>query len=206
MKDRLISISEVIEDWVKRSKKLKGNVNSASQGRDFEESRQQQLVFSCWEEAVGKKVASVVTPYKFERGILYVCTESSSWAQEISFMKMEIIRKINEKLGGNFVADIYCRIGMPGGIAKQRRGERESKTLIATQLAKIKLPKEIEQRVNEMVSAIQNDELRDLMRRVFTLHMKLKLWRQRHGLKRCENCGEVYKADEKACPICSIKE
>ncbi len=204
MREKPVSIGEIMDDWLK-GKKFAGSPKLTPKGEDSEELQRQQIIFSCWEEAAGKRIARAVKPYKFERGTLYVCTESSSWAQEISFIKPELIRKINEKIGENLVANIRCRIGMPRESVKREQPQKGSMTPTPLELARIKLPKQVEQRVDEMVSPIQDDELRGLLRRVFSLHMKLKLWRERHGLKRCENCGEIYKSDEKECPICSAK-
>lgn len=205
MKEEPQPIGEVIESWLKR-KKFVGSVKRAFESReeDSEEARH-QLVFACWEEAVGKRIAKAVIPYRFERGILYVCTESSSWAQEIPLIKPEIIRRINEKLGRDFVSDIHCRIGTPRRSMGQKQATKDFRMPTPTELAKVRLPKQIEQQLDETVSPIQDDELRGIVRRVFALHMKLKLWRERHGLRRCEKCGEIYKSEEKECPICSAK-
>lgn len=62
-----------------------------------------------WAEIVGEKIAKHSTAERMESGKLIVRVHSSAWRQELQFQKLEIIKKINLKYGGEIVKDIIFR-------------------------------------------------------------------------------------------------
>lgn len=54
-------------------------------------------VISKWKDIVGEKIASITKCVNVENGVLYVSVESSAWRQELSFLKNDILSKIEEK-------------------------------------------------------------------------------------------------------------
>lgn len=54
-------------------------------------------VISKWKDIVGEKIASITKCITVENGVLYVTVESSAWRQELSFLKNDILSKIEEK-------------------------------------------------------------------------------------------------------------
>lgn len=59
-----------------------------------------------WQEVVGERIAKVATPTKIINGTLIVKVERSTWRNELSLMKREIIAKINAALKEEIVKDI----------------------------------------------------------------------------------------------------
>jgi predicted nucleic acid-binding Zn ribbon protein len=59
-----------------------------------------------WKEVVGERIARVATPTKIMNGILIVRVEKSTWRNELSLLKTEIIAKINSALKEQVVKDI----------------------------------------------------------------------------------------------------
>jgi predicted nucleic acid-binding Zn ribbon protein len=47
-----------------------------------------------WREAIGEDLAEVTIPEKISRNILYVRVLDDVWAQELSFKKAEILRRL----------------------------------------------------------------------------------------------------------------
>ena len=68
-------------------------------------------VWDVWEEAVGEVIAANTRPAAFKGNLLIVNATSSSWLQQLRFLKPEIIQKINHILGGGAVKDIKFKIG-----------------------------------------------------------------------------------------------
>jgi predicted nucleic acid-binding Zn ribbon protein len=66
----------------------------------------EQDAFVVWDEAVGERIAKVAIPMRILRGTLIVGVKSGVWRNELSMRKQEIIRRINELLGGEIVKDI----------------------------------------------------------------------------------------------------
>ncbi|MFA4016703.1 MAG: hypothetical protein RUDDFDWM_001814 [Candidatus Fervidibacterota bacterium] len=201
MSDKLSPISEVIEKWMKSN--LGQNVRIKSEEAD---EKNEQLIIACWREVVGTKVARMIKPYHFEHGILYVYTESSTWAQEISLMKSDLIWRLNRKLGSNIVSDIRCRIGAPRTIATKQR-TKQSKHIAPSQreIKEIELPPQTLSKIEDTANMITDEELRSLVKRTLILHAKLKIWREKHGFKFCQRCNDFYGPWEEVCPICQAR-
>lgn len=69
----------------------------------------QYEVVNEWEKIVGKKIASVTTVEKVVDGKLIVRVNSSAWRNELSFLKREIIKKINKKFMEEIITDIIFK-------------------------------------------------------------------------------------------------
>lgn len=67
-------------------------------------------VLDRWGEVVGAKVAEQTKPLFIVDGVLYVETSGSSWSQEISYSKKEIVGKLNELFGREKISDIKHKI------------------------------------------------------------------------------------------------
>lgn len=64
-----------------------------------------------WEEIAGKIIASHTYPAGLHHKRLYVIVDSSTWVQELSFYKKELIEKVNNHFGKKIVSDIYLKTG-----------------------------------------------------------------------------------------------
>lgn len=71
-------------------------------------------VASIWRIANTDKVASNSMPDKLIDGVLYINARNSTWAQQISISKAEIITNLNNKLGRKVIKDIRVRTGPVG--------------------------------------------------------------------------------------------
>jgi predicted nucleic acid-binding Zn ribbon protein len=60
-------------------------------------------IFLCWNETVGPEIAARTSPQSFSRGCLVVKAASSTWQNELVFLKASILEKINDKLDGKRV-------------------------------------------------------------------------------------------------------
>jgi predicted nucleic acid-binding Zn ribbon protein len=68
-------------------------------------------IWQLWESAVGEVVAKNAQPSAFKGKLLLVEVSSSSWMQQLQFLKTELINKINLALGEALVDDITFKIG-----------------------------------------------------------------------------------------------
>jgi predicted nucleic acid-binding Zn ribbon protein len=67
-----------------------------------------------WPDVVGAKVAENSRAVRIERGQLLIEVGSSVWAQELSLMRREILRKMNDRLGGRTVKSLHFVVGGKG--------------------------------------------------------------------------------------------
>jgi predicted nucleic acid-binding Zn ribbon protein len=63
-------------------------------------------IFNHWEDIAGKEIAKRSRPQKFVRKTLYVSVTSSTWANELSLMSEELIKKINSFAGEEVVKTV----------------------------------------------------------------------------------------------------
>ncbi|MFC1563891.1 DUF721 domain-containing protein [candidate division KSB1 bacterium] len=72
----------------------------------IDKSLKQQEAVLIWEEVVGDAISKVSTPESVEHGRLYVKVQNNVWKQEIHYHKLEIIKRINERLRKEVIKDI----------------------------------------------------------------------------------------------------
>ena len=68
-------------------------------------------VWNLWDSAVGEAIAKNARPAAFKGKLLLVNVVSSTWMNELIFLKKDIIKKINEALGKELVEEIKFKIG-----------------------------------------------------------------------------------------------
>jgi predicted nucleic acid-binding Zn ribbon protein len=59
-----------------------------------------------WETVVGKQIAAMTTATRIIQGVLFVHVKTSTWRNELTMRKKEIIAKLNTVIGMNAVKDI----------------------------------------------------------------------------------------------------
>jgi predicted nucleic acid-binding Zn ribbon protein len=64
-----------------------------------------------WKDAVEERIAKNAEATKIINHTLYVSTANSAWAQELTFLKPEIIKRFNQRAGKEVIKDIKFRAG-----------------------------------------------------------------------------------------------
>ena len=85
---------------------LKSAIKKAVVSAGVEKALKQESAVFLWGEGVGKRISSVTTAEKVDKGVLTVKTESPTWRQELHMQKKEIIDKINNKIGSKTIKEI----------------------------------------------------------------------------------------------------
>ena len=85
---------------------LKSAIKKAVVSAGVEKALKQESAVFLWGEVVGKRISSVTTAEKVDKGVLTVKTESPTWRQELHMQKKEIIDKINNKTGSKTIKEI----------------------------------------------------------------------------------------------------
>lgn len=159
-----------------------------------EEFREQEPLF-LWEEAVGEQIARLTAPLRVREGIIFVEVSSHVLVQELSMLKEEYIRKINELLGEARVRDIRFRVGQT-----LRQQEEE-----AIKLEEVLLSAEEQEEINHLVSDVEDERLREALRAFFITERRIEKLREERGFKRCPRCGVLHRSDGELCPFCQLE-
>ena len=56
-----------------------------------------------WEEVVGERIARKARPRDLRGKTLFVDVDGSAWIHELSFLRQDILKKLNERVGGDAV-------------------------------------------------------------------------------------------------------
>ncbi len=64
-----------------------------------------------WQEIAGAQIASHTWPDQIRFRKLYLLAESSVWAHQLSFLKPDLIDRINQATGHPTISDIVLRVG-----------------------------------------------------------------------------------------------
>ena len=57
-----------------------------------------QRLLDCWQEVVGKVIATHTQPISIERDVLWVATSGAAWAQNLTFERQTLLKKLNKIL------------------------------------------------------------------------------------------------------------
>jgi predicted nucleic acid-binding Zn ribbon protein len=71
----------------------------------------QYAVWPVWNEVVGKTIAQNAQPEKIRNGTLFVKVSSPVWMQQLQYMKEMISEKLNARLNGDVVKNIFFVVG-----------------------------------------------------------------------------------------------
>jgi predicted nucleic acid-binding Zn ribbon protein len=59
-----------------------------------------------WEKIVGERIAQRTTAIRIQKGVLFVHVKTSTWRNELTLRRKEIIDKLNREIGLDVVKDI----------------------------------------------------------------------------------------------------
>jgi len=103
-------------------------LSSLLKNRGWDKIVRERRIFEIWDEAVGGPIARNAQPDRIERGVLIVRVRSSSWAQEMTYMKERVIARLNEKLPRPLVTDMRFIQGTIDATERKRAKPEREKT------------------------------------------------------------------------------
>lgn len=127
-------------------------------GKRLEEGK----IWLVWDAAVGRQIAAKARPSSIRDGVLTVCVVSAPWMQQLTYLRQQIVAKVNELLGADLVRDIYLKSG------RQEAPHSSPKTVKSP--PRTLSPLEIE-RISAQTSTISDQELRDSFAKLLTRHL-----------------------------------
>ena len=68
-------------------------------------------VQTVWREAVGEAIAAEAEPVSEAGGVLTVRCRSATWAEELSLMEGELLRRLGERLGERSPSSLKVLVG-----------------------------------------------------------------------------------------------
>ena len=121
-------------------------------------------VFGQWEKIVGKVIARHARPQSVRGKRLSVIVDSNAWMQQLSMLKPDIIQKVNRSMGKDAIAGITLKLGE---VAVSETPSRERRV-------PVRLSNEEKIKVEEYVKNVQDDEAREVIKRVIEKDMMIR--------------------------------
>jgi hypothetical protein len=121
----------------------------------WERKMREQEILSRWEEAVGPQIAGRTRPVEVRNRRLTVAVDSPAWAQQLSFLKKDLLRRFETLLGAGAIEDIF----ITGGPVNRERAETP-----APEEEEIPLTSETVHAIDDEASRISDVELREAFR------------------------------------------
>ena len=122
-KERAEHISDILRRVLKRMR--------------IEDRMEEAGLFQVWDDVVGSRIARHTKPDRIIKGRLAVIAENSSYIQEYSFLRNEIKKKLNARLGKEVVREIVFRTGEikpePRPCFRKKRKSRKKDLLYGNQ-------------------------------------------------------------------------
>jgi Uncharacterized protein conserved in bacteria len=157
-----------------------------------------------WKKIVGEKIAAHTRPLSVQRDLLFVAVSNPVWAHHLSMMKQDIISKINSFIGDYLIKDIRFQAGYLKDNQNEENTSQEQKNSI--KLHNIRLDESEQKTIQDIVSAVKDDELRQKLCNVVKSDMAMKKVRRRNKWHKCAKCNALCPPDATYCPVCSIEK
>jgi predicted nucleic acid-binding Zn ribbon protein len=78
-----------------------------------------------WSDIVGRRVAEHARALRVDNGRLFVEVDSPVWSQELTLMKRNILRQINDRIGRKAIDNIHFVLGGARPYGASSRNSRE---------------------------------------------------------------------------------
>jgi hypothetical protein len=162
-----------------RPKRIKRILNATLRKLGLEKRIKECAILSFWNDAVGESIALHTKPVKVYDGRMTVLVESSSWTQELTFLKSGIMEKLNSTIGKKVIKDIYFKIGdvkepaSSAGLPMRRKKEID--------LERVKLDREKRRKIEESLKKIEDPEIKQILKNFLTKEAKYETIRDGKG-------------------------
>jgi len=158
-----------------------------------------------WDEAVGPAVARRARAERVVGGVLYAAAQSPVWAQQLSFLRPELVRRVNEAVGERVVTDVrfHCHARVDEGRAGEEGGGKESVSGVRPRAVELDESERASlQRAGEPIGDPRLRQSFCNLARVDRLNSKYRLSR---GGCPCRSCGAICGPGQTLCPTCRLR-
>lgn len=141
-----------------------------------EPEHQEQQMFQTWYEIASPRVISFARPVRFAFGTLYIRVQSPHWMQELNFLKGSYREQLNAQLEQPIIRELRFELGeLPPLPGEAQGGSHENPAW-----AQVELPPELTEEIEQQLSHLPENALKQSARRIMLNHYKITRMRQRN--------------------------
>lgn len=189
----------------RETKPLGDLVSSVLRRRGLVEAARDELCVFAWREVAGEWYAQHTYVTSVHEGVVSVRCDSAPRAQQLQLDAPEIIRRLNERLGGSVVHEIRPS---SAGIDRRRDAviiDDEPDWPSPEELARIPVSPEDARMILETVGHLE-EPARGCLERAMLAQVRLRTWQLEHGWHACPQCGATVRGEREYCLACRPPE
>ncbi len=185
--------------------------------KGYRKSLVRYRALSVWYDVVGEELGKHTKPLRIKDGILKVGVTSPGWSQQLSFLKRQILERLNKALGEKVVEELrFTTIDEVSLRQTHRESDERTKAIF------LPAPEPTEEGVLQRIE----DESEDLamewrrkleqlgweedLKKAFLEFLKTQketeLKKKLSEGKKCRSCGAYHNEDDDFCPICALRD
>lgn len=179
---------------------LRSLLGGSLKALDLQKRVREETCLLYWDEVVGEQVAGAAQPDFVRDGKVFVTVKNSVWANELTFLKADIVSRLNDRIGSRVIKDLIFKAGR----MRARPSPAGEKASEAPDLAGIELTEAELASVDDAVKAA-GDPVGEPFRRLLTTAIRLDKWKASQGWKPCRRCGALQNSETGICPTCELE-
>ena len=125
-------------------------------------------VWPIWNDVVGVPIARNAQPEKIRNGTLFVKVTSPVWMQQLQYMKMMIVERINQRLKADIVKNIFFVVGRIDAASQEENAPTVRRQSVVS--AEVQLD-------DQFLGSIEDPEIRQAFRRLLRSYAR---WKEKH--------------------------
>jgi hypothetical protein len=141
-------------------------VDRLLKGFGLDDRLQQYRALIIWEEVVGPQIAAHTRPVRIRDGILEINVDQPTWMQQLQLMKPKILAQLNAELGKATIKDLFLKRG-------KVNVQVDHKVEAPPAWRMVQLDENEKQHVAELLTGINDHELRKEMEKFLVKQMRL---------------------------------
>ena len=165
----------------------------------------EMLAAFVWAEVVGPWYAQHTRVTRIRDGVLLVHCDSAPRAQQLQLDSAQILQRLNERIGGEYIKEIRAASGRVGrGRPDPVLAPEETEQLpAAAELAALRVPEEQAELIAALAEKLEDEQLRQRFTAAMHNFSRLQQWRRAQGYQPCGQCGRLVAPDQK-CSVCYV--
>jgi predicted nucleic acid-binding Zn ribbon protein len=177
-------------------------ISGSLKKHNLEQKARERSALSVRSEIVGPRISKATKAEQIRDGILFVGCRTATWANELTFLKTDIMGKLNKRLGGQYVKDIRFSTRSPKQLVQTPDEVEERDQIPEKEFEGIQIPPEDLQKIEAVSLEAESEELAARIRKTLITSRKLDQWKIDHGWKKCDSCGSLIEEGDTVCPWC----
>lgn len=181
------------------------SVHDTLASHDLSRALRPHLAKARWAETVGPQVASVTQIERVQtdgtgKVVLVVRVKNSVWANELTLLKGDMLRRLNLALGGQVLTDMHFKASGLAKTANRAKTPAQTPSPGRDELGAVSLPRAAQERIQAAAAGIADDALRARIENAMRRAARADVWKREQGWKPCPSCGTL--TESVPCPLC----